>query len=158
MSTSRPLFCNADSIGLSFVTARASQALTHLLNGVNLGDEDRDALSKGSRFLLEISNGADISVHGTIREGVSPSRSLEALEVAFGPMDALRTMVSSEEDMAKLFRELADAVSAVAGGTEKPALQALRSARDFFEALQRYVAQDLVARTHPLGSLHRNVA
>lgn len=159
MNSNFPIFRSAEPMSFAFLATRASNALERVIEDKPIGADEKDVLDQAVQFLREISNGAQISTHGTFAEGLSPSRSLAALDIAFGPIDALRRLVSNEKDVALIFEKLSNAVEHVreTGKTEGN-VTLMQGVKQFFDALSAFVLNDLATRNPLVGTSAREVA
>jgi hypothetical protein len=151
MSAPRQLIQDAEAIRYGFLSARTSDALSSVLQKNSATQEELEILEKAARFLRDISDGATFTVNGAFRQGAEPARSMAALDVALGPIDALRTLVRAN-NLAEFFNNLAQAVTVVketghAHDVQKPA----REAQEFFEHLNSWLSQELRARRPIIG-------
>lgn len=152
MSAPNPLFRDADSVSCGFMTARASNLLQRVLEKKPISTDEVALLSNAERFLRDVADGAQFTTSGAFREGANPSRSLAALDVAFGPIKVIRTLVQ-EANFANLFEELASAVSKAKETHSAEGIEdSLSRARQFFEALAEWIANDLDSRKPVLGA------
>lgn len=152
MNAPNPLFRDADSVGRGFMTARASNLLGRVLERKPISADEAVLLSNAERFLRDVADGAQFTASGAFRDGASPSRSLAALDVAFGPIKVIKTLVEREASFAALFEELASAVSrARQTGSSEGIEESLGRARQFFEALAEWIANSLDSRNPVLG-------
>src|SRR5580658_2144569 len=110
MNAPHPLFRDADSVGRGFMTARASNLLRRVMERKPISADEVELLSIAERFLRDVADGAQFTASGAFREGANPSRSLAALDIAFGPMRVIKSLVE-RDSFADLFEELASAVS-----------------------------------------------
>jgi len=153
MSAPTPLFRDADSVSCGFMTARASNLLKRVLDKKPISTDEMALLSNAERFLRDAADGAQFTTSGAFREGANPSRSLAALDVAFGPIKVIRTLVRQEANFANLFEELASAVSKAKETQSAEGIEdSLSRARQFFEALAEWIANDLDSRKPVLGA------
>jgi hypothetical protein len=143
---------DAEEIGYGFLAARASIALRNSMRKQELSADERAVLVKAAVFLNEIADGALIT-KGNMLEGVRPSRSIAALDVAFGPLDTLKHLVKSEQhEIAPVFRRLSEAVKAVREGTDSPELApSINDAQQFFDNLSGWLANELATRKRSAG-------
>lgn len=153
MSAPDRLVRDAEAISFSFLTAKTSNVLQRVLDKRRITGDETAVLENAFRFLQDISDGARFTVQGNFREGANPSRSIAALDVALGPIDALKKLVSHEDNFATFFDELAHAVEQVRNtgsgqGVEAP----LQSAKQFFEVLSSWLADELNTRKPLIGS------
>jgi hypothetical protein len=152
MSAPNPLFRDADSISCGFMTARASNLLRRVLEKKPISTDEVALLSSAERFLRDVADGAQFTASGAFREGANPTRSLAALDVAFGPIKVVRALVEHEANFAGLFEELASAVSKVKDTLSPEGVEdSLGRARQFFEALADWIANNLDSRNPVLG-------
>ena len=152
MNAPHPLFRDADSVGRSFMTARASNLLGRVLERKPISADEVELLSSAERFLRDVADGAQFTASGAFREGANPSRSLAALDIAFGPMRVIKSLVE-RDSFADLFEELASAVSkARETGSSDGIEESLGRARQFFEALAEWIANSLDSRNPVLGA------
>jgi hypothetical protein len=153
MNAPHPLFRDADSVGRGFMTARASNLLGRVLERKPISADEVELLSSAERFLRDVADGAQFTASGAFREGANPSRSLAALDIAFGPIRVIRTLIEREASFADLFEELASAVSkARETGSADGIEESLGRARQFFEALAEWIANSLDSRNPVLGA------
>ena len=153
VSAPNQLLRDAEAISYGFMAARTSNALRQALDNQHISADDKEVLENARLFLQDISDGASFTASGAFRHGANPSRSLAALDVAFGPLDALRHLVNQHADVSAFFEELANAVSKVkttgsTEGVEAP----LQGAREFFEALNVWLSAELNTRKPLVGS------
>ena len=135
------------------MTARASNLLKRVLDNKPISADELALLSNAERFLRDAADGALFTASGAFREGANPSRSLAALDVAFGPIKVIKTLVQQEANFASLFEELASAVSKAKQTQSSEGIEAsLGRARQFFEALAEWIAGNLDSRNPVLGA------
>jgi hypothetical protein len=137
---------NAEEIGYGFLAVRASNALRDASKRP-LSKDEGAVLEHAATFLNEIANGARIS-EGAVLDGVRPSRSIAALNVAMGPLEALKRLVQAEhEEIAPVFSRLSQAVRAIHDGADPVPLEpSLNEAREFFESLSGWLANEISTR------------
>jgi hypothetical protein len=153
MSAPNQLMQDADTISYGFLAARTSNALRNLMAGNSLGSDDERVLEEATRFLQDISDGARFTASGNFREGANPSRSIAALDVAFGAIDLLKQLVSREKNVASFFEELAKAVSqAREAGVSPDVAGSVQSADQFFDALGTWLSNELHSHKPLLGT------
>jgi hypothetical protein len=153
MSAPNQLLRDAEAISFGFMSARTSNVLRQVLENRQISADDMDVLGNAQLFLQDISDGANFTASGAFRHGANPSRSLAALDVAFGPLDALRHLVNQHEDVAAFFEDLAKAVSKVkATGSIEGVETQLQGALEFFEALNVWLSTELNTRKPLVGS------
>jgi hypothetical protein len=147
MSAPRRAMRDAEEIRYGFLAAKASVALQQAMRNEQLTPDDLAVLAKASRFLSDIADGASI-LDGHVLEGVRPSRSIAALDVAFGPLDLLKQLVDTEKDeIAPVFRKLSQAVSAVHDGAGPAELRpTITHAQQFFDGLSGWLANEVSKR------------
>lgn len=147
------LLQDAETIGIGFLAARTSSVLRQVLGGLPIGVDEEHVLADAARFLQDVSDGAQFTVSGNFREGASPSRSIAALDVAFGAIDVLKQTVKQDEGVASFFEDLADAVTKAreAGLTDDIATP-LKTADKFFEALGTWLSTELRSRKPLIGT------
>lgn len=138
----------ANEVSYGFLAERTSIALLQALNARSLSEDDLAILQRASSFLNEIADGALNTATGSFAEGVRPSTSIAALEVALGPLESLKQLVRNDQhQIAPVFRRLADAVGAVKSGrvrrTERPSIQ---EAQIFFDEMSGWLANELQNR------------
>ena len=156
MGAPNQLLRDAETIGIGFLASRTSSVLRQLLDGKKIGNDEVHVLEDASRFLQDISDGARFTASGNFREGASPSRSIAALDVAFGAIDVLKQLVSDEHGVARFFEDLASAVTkAGSSGNSQEIADSLRTADQFFEALGTWLSNELRSRK-PLIGTRRN--
>jgi hypothetical protein len=145
MSAPLNLLRNAEEIGVGFLSSKASSALEKVLTDEEITHEERSALKEAARFLRETSQGASIA-SGSIIQGVSPSRSIAAFDLALGPIDTLK-VISQQDALGDFFLALADAVEGlVTTQTATQSKENLRKAKIFFEALCHWVLAEANSR------------
>lgn len=153
MNAPNPLFRDADSVSCGFMTARTSNLLKRVLDKKPISTDEVALLSSAERFLRDVADGAQFTTSGAFREGANPSRSLAALDVAFGPIKVIQTLVEHEANFATLFEELASAVSKAKETQSSEGIEdSLGRARQFFEALAEWIANNLDSRHPVLGA------
>ena len=147
MSAPNAAVRDSQEIGYGFLAARASIALRQALDDKELSSDDVALLVDASEFLKDISDGALITT-GSVREGVSASRSIAALDVAFGPLETLKQLVKSEAEIAPLFQSLSQAVGSLATkATEGVNKQELKLAEQFFSGLSSWLLEELSSKS-----------
>lgn len=152
MNTPNVLFRDADAISCGFMTARASNLLRRVLDKKPISTDEVVLLSSAERFLRDVADGAQFTTSGAFREGANPSRSLAALDVAFGPIKVVKALVEHEANFASLFEDLASAVAKVKDTKSPEGIEdSLGRARLFFEALADWFANNLDSRNPVLG-------
>jgi hypothetical protein len=146
MSAPKRAMRNAEEIGYGFLAAKASLAL-QVAQQRQLSADETAVLGKAATFLNEIANGAKIS-KGAVLEGVRPSSSIAALNVAFGPLEILKRLIKSDrEEIAPVFIRLSQAVKAVQEGADPNTLKpTLSEAQEFFDGLSGWLASEINAR------------
>src|SRR5258708_6389652 len=146
MSAPKRAMRNAEEIGYGFLAAKASLVLK-VAHQRQLSADETAVLGKEANFLNEIANGAKIS-KGAVLEGVRPSSSIAALNVAFGPLEILKRLVNSERaEIAPVFMRLSQAVKAVQEGADPlPLRPTLSEAQEFFDGLSGWLASEINAR------------
>jgi len=145
------LIQDAEAIRYGFLSARTSDALSSVLEKDSATQEELEILAKAARFLRDISDGTTFTVSGAFRQGAVPARSMAALDVALGPIDALRSLVR-ENNLAVFFNNLAQAVTAVREtGHAREVQESAREAQEFFEHLNSWLSQELKARRPTIG-------
>jgi len=137
---------NAEEIGYGFLATKASITLRVAFQR-RLSKDESAVLGKAAMFLNEIANGALIS-KGTVLEGVRPSRSIAALNVAFGPVETLKRLIKSEhQEIAPVFERLSKAVKAIQEGADPVPLKPdLSEAQEFFDGLSGWLASEISSR------------
>jgi hypothetical protein len=154
MSAPSQLHRDAEELSYSFLAARASDVLQHALENQPLNQDDSEVLSDAALFLKAISDGARFTGSGTFRQGAIPSHSIAALDVAFGPIEALR-QVASERDLVSAFDDLSVAVNIVreTGSAIQHEVE-VQKARLFFEELSNWLESEFSTRRSTLGTRH----
>ena len=153
MSAPNQLMQDAETISYGFLAARTSNALRHLMAGQALDIDDERILEDATRFLQDISDGARFTASGNFREGANPSRSIAALDVAFGAIDLLKQLVNQERNVASFFDDLAQAVSkAREAGISPEVVESVQTADQFFEALGTWLSNELHSNKPLLGT------
>lgn len=151
MSAPHPSIRDGEEIGYGFVAAKACVALDHVLREGSLSDADRAALTPASQFLKDIADGAAITMGG-VREGVSASRSMAALDVAFGPLETLKRLVRDEAEIAPVFLKLSESLEELSEGRKTSAAlkTELVAAQQFFDSLSSWLIDELGTRSRAL--------
>jgi hypothetical protein len=153
MSAPRRAARDAGDLGYSFLAVRAARTLP-VVGQRQLAADERAVLTKAADFLSDISNGALITGGGVL-EGVRPSRSIAALNVAFGPLEQLRRITQDDKEIATVFGRLSQAVRAAANAQLAEA-QDIETAQSFFSGLSDWLSTELSARkrSRPRETLH----
>ncbi len=142
----------AEYLSLGFMANSAGSTLKMLLAGEDLSDKELESLKKASIFLNDIASGADFIATGQLSATFNPSRSLEALNYAMGPTEALKK-VMKDDNVAKFFSDVARAVTNLqerkSVDADKPHIE---EAAAFFQVFYRWVIAELNARQPVLGS------
>jgi hypothetical protein len=153
MGSPNQLMREAESISYGFLAAKTSSVLREVLEGKPIGADDQHVLEDASQFLQDISDGARFTANGNFREGANPSRSIAALDVAFGAIDLLKQLVKQEKEVATLFERLAQAVRAArVGQVTAEIADSVRTADRFFEALGAWLSNELHSQKPLIGS------
>lgn len=154
MSAPKRAVRDAQEIAYGFLAAKASIALGHAIDRRQLSVDERAVLSKAAKFLDEIANGALIT-KGNVLEGVRPSKSLAALDVAFGPLDTLKKVVNDGQDgIAPVFSKMSEAVRSLQEGSYSADLTVtIAGARQFFDGLSGWLATELANRKRFTGRM-----
>lgn len=151
MNASAHSLQNVEHINASFLAAKASEAIARALEHQALTIDQKFTLKEASQFLGTVSNGALLASGGAVAAGVSPSRSIAALDFAFGPIGALKRL-AQQDDLAKFFSSLSDSIAALeANGDAAVTPHELLKAQQFFDALHEWLAEELTSRRPIVG-------
>ncbi|MBT3010967.1 MAG: hypothetical protein KME41_04505 [Candidatus Thiodiazotropha sp. (ex Lucina pensylvanica)] len=138
-------------LSLGFMANSAETTLKTLLAGKQPSDEEIKSLKKATSFLNDIASGADFITTGQLSANFNPSRSLEALNFAMGPIDALKK-VMKDDDVATFFRGIAQAVNNI---YDRKSIESdrihIEEAEEFFSIFYQWVIAELNARQPSLG-------
>lgn len=143
-----------DYLGKSFLAIRTRNAISSLLDGRELSENDRVILQKAKKFLEDVSSGAHFVAKGSQALGaVKPVELMSALDYAMDPIETLKELIEDDK-VADFFNEMATSVDRginnphEALATNKGMLEiALR----FFEALYKSLSDFLDRNHNPLG-------
>lgn len=151
MSYPKQVLRDAEELSVSFLSSKTSAVLDHALGNTALSAPERQTLGDAATFLDQIADGAQIATTATVREGVSPSRSIAALDMALGPMAALKNIVRQDEQLDAFFGSLATAVRTLGQTGAIADAEQIRTAKTFFEALRTWLADELSASRAKIG-------
>jgi hypothetical protein len=148
MSAPKRALRDAEGIRVGFLAARASSALTKVLQQADLTADESADLAKATLFLTDIADGVRLTSRGDTTESVRPSRSIAALDVALGPLDQLREFVKAEhQELEPMFRRFSDAVLAAQARIDiEKQLKSITEAQVFFEGLSGWLANEIATR------------
>lgn len=152
MSAPKQLLKNADEIRVGFLSARTSAVLANVLAQNNLAETDKPTLQEAEAFLTEIAEGANIATTSTFRQGVSPSRSIAAFDLALGPIQALKMLVGRDSKLDSFFESLSQAIHRLREtGDSTLDAKELEHAKGFFDALRSWVTSEVNTKRTPTG-------
>jgi hypothetical protein len=154
MSAPSPDLKRSEYIDFGFLSVKASEALKVVLAGKKITAEQTIILAEAADFLKDIATGAGFIATGAVPGGFSPSRSMDALDYAMGPVRALRKLIDND-DVAKFFKSLTEAVKHASGGNavkSKTDRKFQKAAISFFEALYQSIVAELSVKYPVLGS------
>ncbi|MFV2058294.1 MAG: hypothetical protein ACC707_17650 [Thiohalomonadales bacterium] len=144
----------AEHISYGLLAINAIDALEKLIQKNELTDSDYTALSKASVFLVDIANGADLVTKASYH-GHNSLASMNALDVAIGPLEQLQDLVQDKKEIASILRQLADKLQTIAE-SKQPIMgndeHRLLSLNKFFEGLNNSLVREMTRSRQKLGS------
>ena len=154
MSAPSPDLKRSEYIDFGFLAVGASEALKAVLAGKKITADQAMMLMEAADFLKDIATGAGFIATGAVPNGFSPSRSMDALDYAMGPVRTLRNLIE-DDDVAKFFKSLNEAVKNASEGNavkSKTDRKFQKAAVSFFEALYQSLVAELSVKYPVLGS------
>ena len=153
MSAPKLAMRDVNEISQGFLAERAALVLDQALKNKTLTADDLAVLRRAAAFLNEIADGGLNTATGQFTEGVRPSASIAALEVALGPLETLKQLVRNDQDqIAPVFRRLATAVSsATSGRVRNPERDSIVEAHHFFDEMSGWLANEIHNRKRSMA-------
>jgi hypothetical protein len=153
MSFPNQVLRGTEELSVNFLSAQTYSALNHALQKQDLSAPERLTLENAATFLEQIADGAEFANRASTRFGSTPSRSIAALDMALGPLDALKEIVGENEELDSFFGGLAGAVRSLgASGHVSDNESQIQLAATFFELLRNWLASRISASRPRLGS------
>lgn len=139
-------FRHTKYLDYGFMAARVEKAAQHALDGTLLSDEDRASLRTGSDFLRQVAQGARALTTGDYQVQ-NLTGAMEALDFAIDPLEQLGDLLS-QEDLAKVLQDAADAVTGSADRNDSGQLTTMERdnlvfCRDFFDQFYNFVREQI---------------
>lgn len=151
MSAPSTVFKEASDLNFGFLSVKASNALSAVLDHQPLSDDERQDLHRAAEFLEDVADGALVAIEGTFRQGARDDRSMDALSYALGPIDTLKEL-AQEENVSVLFANMSKAVHCAAEAPTQAQTEDMKVAISFFDALYKLIVRDLQAERPMLGA------
>jgi len=148
MSGPNTMLREAEYLDCGFLAAQSQETISKLLGEKPLSESDRQILGAASDFLNKVSDGANLVSTGR-SERHNSRASMQALDVAMGPLEVLHDLIRDGE-VADFFKGLAEATKKASGG-DNSQIEQLENSKRFFQVLYNSTLKTLNNDFPPLG-------